>query len=320
MSDSILPLLLETPAKRRRVEKLPGAVVVPVLPTVPAVTQPTPVVPPPTFLRKLTNGSVAFHEDGFPVIRFAYDKFINVRLNKTDDGNVHSFVIGEWKMLPDHSAWEKTMKFITLNLRQFNVLCGLLILGKTDLPEDSGELTTRFNLGDSIYFSWNRWNRANVATIRTWTVLPNGDQVPTKRGISFGAAGYKTLKEVLFSGVVHKEAATLDAGVNRDGINYPFLREETRKKLWDYLHQEEAKKCWACTSGEGPHSCKLNPKMAPFTVVDWKQAENSLKANKWLEGFLLLRNRLSPKQLLEFDAAKYLADNSAFLCSTDTPM
>ena len=92
---------------------------------------------------------------------------------------------------------------IELTISQFKALCGLLVSGKAmaqiNRNKDSDRLSPMYQLGDNVYFLWSRWNKAEVATVRRYKELLNGDLVPTKTGFSFTEKYYDALLEIIKS-------------------------------------------------------------------------------------------------------------------------
>ena len=65
--------------------------------------------------------------------------------------------------------------------------------------KDSDRLSPMYQLGDNVYFLWSRWNKAEVATVRRYKELLNGDLVPTKIGFSFTEKYFDALLEIIKS-------------------------------------------------------------------------------------------------------------------------
>ena len=147
---------------------------------------------------RVLNGEKAFEYGGFPAFRIALGKYVYV--NKTITGVNIDF--GEWD--DKTGSHVRSTKNISLDVAQYVRLCGLILSGKCDLSDaqqqssqEYGRLTPMFHLGNQVYFSWSRWNRSNLATVRYYRPNASGDLVPTKNGLTFGHQAFFALKKMI---------------------------------------------------------------------------------------------------------------------------
>jgi hypothetical protein len=279
MSDSVLPLFA---AKRKAEDAEKPSVKVP----------------------RGENGQEAFQENGIPVYKIGWDKYISARPN----GKSLAVIIGEWKRLPNGKDYQRTEKGITLTMTQFNRLAGLVMSGRADCPTIEDGVSTMHNLGLGVFFSWSKFNRMNLAHIRYYKKNLHGDKVPTKKGIAFGQRCYDGLKDVLLKLTLHKEAAKLGTETAGLGLEFKPLKEIVRQKLVEIVVKERELLCEACNGSSEleVHSCKLT---TPITEVEWTMAESVLKDKKMVEAVLLANDVVSAQQLTTLDIDGFLAAN-----------
>ena len=99
--------------------------------------------------------------------------------------------IGEALANPGVSALSG--KNIELNVHQFLTLYGLFLSGKAECVErkastkESGSLAPLLDLSNDVYFTWNRFQSSDLATIRLFVEKGKfNDLYPTKTRFSFG--------------------------------------------------------------------------------------------------------------------------------------
>jgi hypothetical protein len=259
-----------------------------------------------TLPKRVGNGQVAFMEDGFPVFKVGFDKFLAVRLNTTNkDATWLYYVLGEWKLTS--TGWQMTEKILRMSAGQFHRFIGLVMSGRADLKKDE-EDRPLLHLGHGLYFTWAYHNRSFLATIRNFHMDGSGDMVPTKRGTTFGMKCYQNLKTLFMDGQLFKEMARIKAGNPKEGLGYDKLKVNVAKMLVELVGQARSNTCGPCQMPDSkePHIC--NNKVAP-TEEEWILAESVVVKNKCVEAYLLVAEKLSPGQLVSLEVAKFLADN-----------
>ena len=158
--------------------------------------------PPPPTPKKLAPGfalasTVLNHPPEVTSYKIGHERFLYVV--KLADGTVKVY-LGAVLESPGISTSPRN---IEQTLSQFKALCGLLLSGKAmaqiNRNKDSDRLFLMYQLGDNVYFLWSRWNKAEVATVRRYEELLNGDLVPTKIGFSFTEKYFDALLEIIKS-------------------------------------------------------------------------------------------------------------------------
>ena len=94
-------------------------------------------------------------------------------------------------------------KNIELNVYQFLTLYGLFLSGKAECVErkastkESGSLAPLLDLSNDVYFTWNRFQSSDLATIRLFVKKgKSNDMYPTKTGFSFGEKVFNNILEL----------------------------------------------------------------------------------------------------------------------------
>ena len=144
--------------------------------------------------------------------KIGHERFLYVV--KIADGNIKVY-LGAILEAPGISTSPRN---IELTIPQFKVLCGLLLSGKAmaeiNRNKDSDRLSPMYQLGENVFFLWSRWNKAEVATVRRYKELLNGDLVPTKAGFTFTEKYYDALLEIIKSMVSCRIADKLTRRIN----------------------------------------------------------------------------------------------------------
>lgn len=115
-----------------------------------------------------------------------------------------------------------------------------------------------------------------MATIQSWTTFANGDQKPTKRGVSFGQRWYDALKMMIVATSLHKEVAKiLKEDMDEDGVK-PSL-EATRKHL-SVLNKQQRSDAWVpCNTENIADAVCTCAADARITKEKWKNVEEPSK-------------------------------------------
>ena len=255
---------------------------------------------------RVSNGQLAFLDDGFPVFKVGYDRFLSVRLNTSQkDSTWLYYILGEWKLAPT-GGWQMTDKILRISASQFCRLAGLIMSGKGDLAPGSEE-RAMYHLGNGLYFNWGHYNRSHLATVRAFQLGASGDLTPTKRGISFGVRCFDTIKKLLMDGKIFEEMAKLKPGFAKDGLDYPNLKPAVHNMLMDQVEKVRGNLCTPCQDPDSSdlHSCKLATVKNPPTEDEWKLAEDEVIKAKGVEAFLLLNDRVAPDQFLKLNVVEF---------------
>jgi hypothetical protein len=263
---------------------------------------------------KVNNGQLAFLEDGFPVYKVGYDRFLSIRLNTTIKDSTWLYcILGEWKVGAD-GEWVMSDKVLRISASQFCRLAGLIMSGKGDLV-DGPEERPMFHLGNGLYFNWGHYNRSNVATVRYFHGNAFGDRMPGKQGISFGQRCYATIKKLLMDGQIFLEMAKLKPGYPMDGLDFSEVKPAVHDLLMDQIDKQRANICIPCQAPESTnlHTCKLALTKTPPTDEEWKVAEQAVVKSKGVEAFLLCRDRVAPEQFVKLNIVEFLEKNREVL-------
>ena len=240
---------------------------------------------------RVANGQLAFLEDGFPVFKVGYDRFLSVRLNSSQkDSTWLYYILGEWK-LSASGGWQMTDKILRISASQFCRLAGLIMSGKGDLIPGSEE-RPMYHLGNGLYFNWSQYNRSNLATVRAFQLGASGDLMPTKRGISFGQRCFDTIKKLLMDGKIFEEMAKLKPGFPKDALDYANVKPAVHNMLMDQVDKQRGNVCVPCQAPDSvdTHSCKLATAKVPPIDEEWKLAEEEVvKSNAWPQRLALRR-------------------------------
>jgi hypothetical protein len=158
-------------------------------------------VPADPELPKMTcpvNGQVAFMEkENLPVYKIGYDKYLSFICAPGLAHGPTRIMLSERKGPAGNP--KMTGKGIAIEVPQFLKLYGLILSGATDLSDaekNDHNLHRMFALGGGIFFQWSRYGRTNLATVRRFITLNNGDLIPDKVGLSFGQTVYDNLKKM----------------------------------------------------------------------------------------------------------------------------
>ena len=94
-------------------------------------------------------------------------------------------------------------KNIELNVHQFLMLYGLFPSDEAECVErkssfkESGSLAPLLDLSNDVYFTWNRFQSSDLATIRLFVKKSkSNDMYPTKTGFSFGEKVFNNILEL----------------------------------------------------------------------------------------------------------------------------
>jgi Transcriptional Coactivator p15 (PC4) len=264
---------------------------------------------------RVNNGQLAFLEDGFPVYKVGYDRFLSLRLNSSiKDSTWLYYILGEWKVGPD-GGWVMSEKVLRLSASQFCRLAGLIMSGNGDLVEEGTGERAMFHLGNGMYFNWGRFNRSNLATVRNFYLNASGDLMPGKQGISFGQRCYDTIKKLLMDGQIFLEIAKLKPGNPKDGLDFYKVKPAVHDLLMSQVDKQRANICVPCQAPEStePHTCKLATTKTPPTNEEWKAAEEAVIKSKGIEAFLLCHDRVAPEQFVKLNIVEFLEKNREVL-------
>ena len=104
--------------------------------------------------KKFISGKVAFHWDGYPTIKFGFNKFVCIRLDNQEEMQA---IVGDFTCSPPNSNnWYPDEKHVLLNNEQFLKLVGIVYNEFTNIERDprsvEGNMSTMFHLGGSKFF------------------------------------------------------------------------------------------------------------------------------------------------------------------------
>ncbi|GAV09638.1 hypothetical protein RvY_19142 [Ramazzottius varieornatus] len=148
--------------------------------------------------RKFPTGKPAFLYQGFPVMKFGYDKFCCRRL--TDENELEA-VIGDFTCDPPGSGkWEPGAKHVVLNKEQLLRLVGLIFNNFTTNCRDAkvadtgAKLSSMYNLGKEVHFVWCAYNDTAMANVRQYFRRADGDMQATSQGVSLTPKAYDSFR------------------------------------------------------------------------------------------------------------------------------
>lgn len=104
--------------------------------------------------KKFLSGKIAFQWDGFPTMKFGFNKFVCIRLDAQEEMQA---IIGDFTCSPPNSGnWYPDEKHVLLNNEQFLKLVGIVYNDFTNTERDprsiEGNMSTMFHLGGSTFF------------------------------------------------------------------------------------------------------------------------------------------------------------------------
>lgn len=104
--------------------------------------------------KKFQSGKIAFQWDGFPTMKFGFNKFVCIRLDAQEEMQA---IIGDFTCSPPNSGnWYPDEKHVLLNNEQFLKLVGIIYNDFTNTERDprsiEGNMSTMFHLGGTTFF------------------------------------------------------------------------------------------------------------------------------------------------------------------------
>ena len=262
------------------------------------------------------NGQVAFHEGSMPVFKIGYDKFLSFF---TGNGNSLSILMSERKG-PSNMP---TGRQVTLTLAQFLKLHGLVLSGVMRRDDN-----TMHALGDGVFFQWSHFAGREVATVRRFVTLQNGNLVPLKKdGLSFGLSTYDTLTKMFQEMTLLKEAVKYN--VVKDSPLLGLEYNKSKDALGYFMHHSvlshRIAKCPSCTavSVTAPDSRYTKDHVnctaelhKLVTEEEMATAELDVRTARNMESFLLMHEQANAKQVLDvadYKLVEFIGNNREFL-------
>jgi hypothetical protein len=284
-------------------------------------------------MRKFATGKEAFKWDGYPVLKFGFEKFLAIRLDRMEQRELQ-FVMGEF-MQDGERKWIPGKKCITLKSQQFTKLCGLLFNDYVDHHSDprnrdsQGNLSFMHNLGENVFFVWSSLDGSPIAHVRLYSLTGQGDWCPSATGTCFGVNTLNQLKAMVKDLSVFKAAKEVYEQRNRVGeIPLPAPNLDTLNlampcKMWKKLCSNLEENCVRCAElrmlfrqaykREASHSCIWGEKDIQLTDEICRQVVRDLEYEKTVLGMVLLlrpwgKQETNIVNCYDFDVNKYFEE------------
>lgn len=122
-------------------------------------------------------------------------------------------------------------------------------VAKMPLFDDSELTFPSFHFGARLFCLWSRYDRINLATIRSFYRLELEDVTPTKRSVSFDQRCSDKVEEIYMDVKLLKEAAKLKRGVDLSGVTFSRWKIESPFSSSNFQQSENLQVTNNCTVG-----------------------------------------------------------------------
>ncbi|OWA53996.1 hypothetical protein BV898_18419 [Hypsibius exemplaris] len=210
-----------------------------------------------------------------------------------------------------------------MNLTPFFRLYGTIKSGMADRT-DKEDGPTKYALGNGLYFQWSKFHSNNIARVRRFAVLKNGNIVALKKdGLSFGKSTYDNLKKMFKNMKVLQDIVVvpqLNEGKPCPGMKFKYLKNGLAHLMYQHILGFRVDRCPTCLNPETEpdctgqdHSCEYGIQRDAHRKTK-RRPRRKIKKQRFVESILLNNNVLTCQQLLDITARQDEWFNSNRLC------
>ncbi|OQV19440.1 hypothetical protein BV898_06554 [Hypsibius exemplaris] len=149
-------------------------------------------------------------------------------------------------------------KAVTMDLTQFLRLYGTIMSGVADRP-DGEDGPTKYALGNGLYLQWSKFRGNNIATVRRFATLKNGNIVALKKdGPLFGKSTYDNLKKMFKEMKCLQDIVAVPQfkeGKPGPGMKFKELKNGLAHLMYQHILGLRRDRCPTCLNPETEPDC-----------------------------------------------------------------